>query len=135
MNRVAFRHDARLRNENTPRVPYRHHSQSVACCTVTNCDADNETAPILEAISDPIATARRRHGAAGAMLAAGMFGIDVALGRKVKEEAAVVIAASDLPVDIDTDGIKIPIDEHSSVFAPPQPAPEPQRSRGRRRKS
>jgi GntR family transcriptional regulator/MocR family aminotransferase len=40
-----------------------------------------------------------------AMLAAGMFGIDVALGRKPREEAPVVVAASTEPVDIDTDGL------------------------------
>jgi len=59
------------------------------------------------------------------MLAAGMFGIDVALGRKPKEEAPVVVAASDQPIDIDTDGIEIPIDERTSVFAPPQPPTDP----------
>ncbi|HAN35645.1 MAG TPA: hypothetical protein DCQ52_09410 [Acidimicrobiaceae bacterium] len=54
-----------------------------------------------------------------------MFGIDVALGRKPKEEAPVVVAASDQPIDIDTDGIEIPIDERTSVFAPPQPPTDP----------
>ena len=81
--------------------------------------------PVIAPISDPIATARRRHGAAGAMLAAGMFGADIALGRKVKEEAPVVITASSDPTDIDTDGIVIPIDEARSVFAPPQPPSDP----------
>ena len=36
-----------------------------------------------------------RHGAAGAIVAAGMFGLDQALGRKPKEEAPIVMAASD----------------------------------------
>lgn len=81
--------------------------------------------PIIAPISDPIGTARRRHGAAGAMLAAGMFGADIALGRKPKEEAPVVITASSDPTDIDTDGIEIPIDDERSVFAPPQPPSDP----------
>ncbi|MFI0524647.1 MAG: hypothetical protein ACH37H_00965 [Ilumatobacteraceae bacterium] len=87
--------------------------------------AGEDVAIELAPISDPIGTARRRHGLAGGMLAAGMFGIDVALGRKPKEEAPVVVAASDQPIDIDTDGIEIPIDERTSVFAPPQPPTDP----------
>ncbi|MEQ1701884.1 MAG: hypothetical protein ABMA25_17385, partial [Ilumatobacteraceae bacterium] len=72
-----------------------------------------------------IGTARRKHGAAGAMLAAGMFGIDIALGRKPKEEAPVVITASSDPTDIETDGIVIPVDDDTSVYAPPQPPSDP----------
>ena len=83
--------------------------------------------------SDPIGTARRRHGSAGAILAAGMFGLDIALGRKAKEEAPIVAAASDQPVDIETDGIEIPVDERTSVYAPPQPPTDPLPPRRRRR--
>lgn len=83
--------------------------------------------------SDPIGTARRRHGAAGAILAAGMFGVDIALGRKAKEEAPIVMAASAQPIDIESDGIEIPVDEHTSVFAPPQPPTDPLPPRRRRR--
>lgn len=83
---------------------------------------DVETMP---AISDPIATARRRHGAAGAVLAAGMFGVDIALGRKPKEDAPIVVASSSEPVDIESDGITIPVDDATSVFAPPQPKQDP----------
>ena len=89
--------------------------------------------PVIEAISDPIATARRRHGKGGAMLAAGMFGIDIALGRKPKEDAPIVIAAGSLPVDIDADGIEVPIDDDTSVFAPPQPPSDPFPPRRKRR--
>ena len=53
---------------------------------------------------DPVSTARRRHGGVGAIMAAGMFGLDQALGRKPKEEAPIVMAASDEPVDIDQRG-------------------------------
>ena len=87
----------------------------------------------VEPISDPVGTARRRHGAAGAMLAAGMFGVDIALGRKQKEEAPIVMAASSEPVDIEKDGIEVPIDENTSVFAPPQPPSDPFPPRRRRK--
>ena len=83
---------------------------------------------------DPIGTARRRHGAAGAILAAGMFGLDQAMGRKPKEEAPIVMAASDEPVDIDHEGIIVPVDERVSVMAPPQPRSDPLPSRRRRAK-
>jgi hypothetical protein len=81
---------------------------------------------------DPVRTARRRHGAAGAIVAAGMFGLDQALGRKVKEEAPIVVAASDQPVDIGEAGITVPVDEGISVVAPPQPRSDPLPSRRRR---
>ncbi len=79
----------------------------------------------LEPASDPVRTARRRHGAAGAIVAAGMLGIDQALGRKPREEAPVVVAHSGEPTDIDADGIRVPVDEHTDVVAPPQPRPDP----------
>jgi hypothetical protein len=85
---------------------------------------------------DPIHAARRRHGGAGAILAAGMFGLDQALGRKPKEEAPIVMAASDEPVDIDNEGIRVPVDDGVSVVAPPQPRSDPlptRRRRGKRR--
>ena len=85
-------------------------------------------------ISDPVATARRRHGVAGAVLAAGLLGIDEALGRKVKEEAPIVVAASDGPGDIDEHGIVVPVDEATEVVAPAQPRPDPFAPRPRRRR-
>ena len=63
-------------------------------------------------------TARRRHGTAGAVLAAGLLGIDIALGRKPKEEVPVVVDAPTEPTDIDTDGIRVDVDEVTSVIAP-----------------
>ena len=83
---------------------------------------------------DPIRAARRRHGAAGASVAAGMFGLDQALGRKPKEEAPIVMAAADEPVDIDHEGIIVPVDRDLSVIAPPQPRSEPLLSRRRRKR-
>src|SRR3954464_7072889 len=83
---------------------------------------------------DPVRAARRRHGAAGAIVAAGMFGLDQALGRKPKEEAPIVMAASDEPVDIDHAGITVPVDENPSVVAPPQPRSTPSLPNRRRRR-
>jgi hypothetical protein len=75
--------------------------------------------PPIPPLSDPVATARRRHGAAGAVLAAGMFGVDIALGRKPKEEAPVVVTASGDPTDIDRDGMNFALDPTTQVVAPP----------------
>jgi hypothetical protein len=83
---------------------------------------------------EPVRAARRRHGAAGAIVAAGMFGLDQALGRKPKEEAPIVMAASDEPVDIDQEGIVVPVDSGTSVVAPPQPRSDPLPSRRRRKR-
>lgn len=88
----------------------------------------------LAPVSDPIATARRRHGSAGAIVAAGMLGIDQVLGRKPKEDAPIVIAASDQPTDIDTDGIVVPVDDVTEVVAPAQPRSDPFARRPRRRR-
>lgn len=82
--------------------------------------------PDVSIETDLVASARRRHGAAGAMLAAGMLGIDEALGlRKPKQEAPIVVAAPTEPLDIDSDGIDVPVDEQTSVYAPPQPRSKP----------
>ena len=77
--------------------------------------------PPIPPLSDPVTTARRKHGAAGAMLAAGMFGVDIALGRKPKEEAPVVVTASGDPTDIDRDGMNFALDHATQVVAPPLP--------------
>jgi hypothetical protein len=95
----------------------------------------DDDAPIELESFDPVRAARRRHGAAGAIMAAGMFGLDQALtGRKVKQEAPIVMAASDEPVDIDHTGIIVPVDDSVSVIAPPQPRSDPLPARRRRRK-
>ena len=89
----------------------------------------------LPPISEPVSTARRKHGAAGAMLAAGMFGVDIALGRKPKEEVPVVVDANSDPEDLDKDGIVIPIDASTRVVSPPLPRHEPRppkKGKGRR---
>lgn len=88
----------------------------------------------LEPVSDPVGTARRKHGAAGAVLAAGMFGVDIALGRKPKEEVPVVVDAAGEPTDIDTEGIRVAVDGLVEVVTPPIPRREPVVAKPRRRK-
>lgn len=76
-------------------------------------------------IATRIAHAKRRHGAAGAALAAGMLGVDqIVNGRKPREEAPIVIASNSDPLDIDTDGISLSLDD-ADVVAPPLPRTEP----------
>lgn len=93
-----------------------------------------ELLPDEAGVSDPIGTARRRHGAAGAILAAGMFGLDQALWKKPREEVPVVVTANSDPTDIDAEGINLAVDEQTSVVAPPleRLEPTPPRRRGRR---
>ena len=87
---------------------------------MTHDETTTEMEPIPP-VSDPVGTARRKHGTAGAMLAAGMFGVDIALGRKPKEEIPVVVDASGQPTNIDEDGMTFAIDEATQVVAPPLP--------------
>lgn len=90
--------------------------------------------PDISIESTPVATARRRYGLGGAMMAGGMLGIEKALElRPVKEEAPIVVAAATKPVDIDSEGIDVPVDDHTSVYAPPQPRSRPQAKVPRRR--
>ena len=65
-----------------------------------------------------IEVARRKYGNAGAALAMGMFGLDVALGTKKKPDSVQVQEAPTDPVDIDTAGIQVPIDAATMVTAP-----------------
>jgi hypothetical protein len=106
----------------------------LAAIVWTMSGPDDDAALEPPASFDPVRTARRRHGAAGAIMAAGMFGLDQALGSKPKEEAPIVMAASDEPIDIDHEGITVPVDEGRSVIAPPQPRSDPLPSRRRRGK-
>lgn len=102
-------------------------------------EATDGTVEPIPPVSDPVGTARRRHGTAGAVLAAGLFGVDIALGRKPKEEVPVVVDAAGEPTDIDTDGIHIPVDDEMTIWAPPpapsEPVTDARRTRSRRRGS
>jgi len=78
--------------------------------------------------------AAQRYGTVGAMLAGGMVVFDRLLGRKPKEEPAVVIEASTEPEDIEK-GISLTLEQPDGevleVFAPP---PGRRRSRAKRRR-
>jgi hypothetical protein len=85
-------------------------------------DADDpgttELPPIDTDNPDVIATARRKYGGAGVLLAAGMFGLDKVLNDKKKTESVQVQEASSEPVDVDASGITVDIDASTSVHSP-----------------
>jgi hypothetical protein len=83
---------------------------------------------------DIIGAARRRHGTAGAIVAAGMLGIEQVLGRKPKEEAPIVVAAPTDPLDVDRDGIAVVIDDGVALVAPPLPRTAPVQRQNKRNK-
>ena len=85
---------------------------------VAEAEAD-ELEPIDPNNYDVVATARRRYGTAGAGLAAAMFAIDQALTGKQKPETVQVQEATGKPINVDNDGIIFPIDDATSVQAPP----------------
>ncbi|MEO6124358.1 MAG: hypothetical protein ABIR32_11665, partial [Ilumatobacteraceae bacterium] len=68
--------------------------------------------------ADIIANARRRYGSGGAILAAGMLGLDNILREKVKPDSVQVQEAPTDPIDLDAEGIRVTIDESMSVKAP-----------------
>ena len=78
--------------------------------------------------------AAQRYGTVGAILAGGMVAFDRLLGRKPKEEPAVVIEASSEPEDIEQ-GISLTLEQPDGeildVFAPP---PGRRRARAHRRR-
>ena len=82
-------------------------------------DGDPSEDRLADDDADVIATARRRHGTAGAILAGGMLGLDKALGRPAKEEIPVVWEADGEPLDIDGRGITVPIDDEHDVHSHP----------------
>lgn len=68
--------------------------------------------------ADLIANARRRYGSGGALLAAGMLGLDNILREKYKPDSVQVQQAPTDPTDLDAEGIRVAIDESLSVNAP-----------------
>ena len=63
--------------------------------------------------------AAQRYGTVGAMLAGGMLVFDKLLGRKPKEEAAVVIEAASEPGNIYDNGITLVVDDTMTIVSPP----------------
>lgn len=81
-------------------------------------DQHEELGPIDPSNPDMVETARQRYGKGGAAMAAGMFGLDVALGLKKKPESVQVQEASSKPVNLDSDGFEMPIDASTTVATP-----------------
>ncbi len=90
--------------------------------------------PLEPTAGDLVETARRRHGTVGAVVAAGMLGIEQVLGRKPKEEAPIVVAAPTDPLDVDRDGIAVVIDDEVALVAPPLPRTAPVQRQNKRNK-
>jgi hypothetical protein len=81
---------------------------------------DDYEAPLDLGAGDVVATATRKYGRGGGALAAGMFAVDVLIsGEKKKPESVQVQEASSQPIDVDTEGIQVSIDDVTSVEAPP----------------
>ncbi len=83
-------------------------------------DESGEALPPIEIDNpDVVASAKRMYGRGGMFLAAGMLGLDKILQEKKKPESVQVQEAASEPVDVDADGITVPIDESTTVNAPP----------------
>ena len=80
--------------------------------------ADDEAVALELEGGDPIASARRMHGKGGAMVAAGMFGLEIAMGLKKKPDSVQIQEAPTDPVDVDKNGITVMIDAVTTVEAP-----------------
>lgn len=98
-------------------------------------DSDRPGEPIMPAQSSDaefVQRAQRKYGAMGAIVASSMLGLDKLLGRKPKEEGAVIWEASGEPEDIDKDGISIELDESTTLHAVARPVPRGRHVRKRR---
>ena len=84
-----------------------------------NKPQDPTPQPASNSDQDFIKRAQSKYGSIGAIVASGMLGLDRVLGRKPKDEGAVIWEASGEPGDIDRDGISVDIDESTSVVAHP----------------
>lgn len=73
--------------------------------------------PAQQSDAEFVRRAQRKYGAMGAIVASSMLGLDKLLGRKPKEEGAVIWEASGEPDDIDKNGISIEIDETTTIHA------------------
>ena len=77
----------------------------------------DERQPVSDSDQAMLERARARHGAVGAIVFSAMLGVDKVLGRKPKDEGAVVWEASGEPEDIDADGITIDVDDQTKVVS------------------
>lgn len=116
--------------------PARHDEVHAEQADVAPSEPSNDVPvePALPEDAQMVRRAAQRYGTVGAMLAGGMVVFDRLLGRKPKEEPAVVIEASTEPEDIEK-GISLTLEQPDGevleVFAPP---PGRRRSRAVRRR-
>ncbi len=82
-------------------------------------DNINDDEILLDQDGAIVRRAAQRYGTVGAMLAGGMLVFDKLLGRKPKEEAAIVIEAASEPGNIDDEGITLVVDANTTVVSPP----------------
>jgi hypothetical protein len=82
-------------------------------------ESGEERAPIEIDNPDVVASAKRMYGRGGMFLAAGMLGLEKILQEKKKTESVQVQESASEPVDVDADGITLPIDDSTTVNAPP----------------
>lgn len=81
-------------------------------------DARNQPiGPARTSDQEFVRRARTKYGAVGAVVASSMLSLDKLLGRKPKEDGAVIWEASGEPEDIDKDGISIRLDESTTIHA------------------
>lgn len=73
--------------------------------------------PAQSSDTEFVRRARSKYGAMGAIVASSMLGLDKLLGRKPKDDGAVIWEASGEPEDIDKDGISIRIDDSTTIHA------------------
>lgn len=101
----------------------------------TPAEPDSPKVPSVPQSSEQamVRRATQRYGTVGALLAGGMVVFDRLLGRKPREEAAVVIEASGEPGNIDDEGITLILNETTTVISP-APHARAQRSRRVRRR-
>ena len=124
---ILSRRTSRLRVVNPRNRPDDEHDDTEAATIEPNDSQLPDDAQVVR-------RAAQRYGTVGAMLAGGMVVFDRLLGRKPKEEPAVVIEAATEPEDIDK-GISLRLESEDGdelhVFAPP---PGRRRARAVRRR-
>ena len=134
---ILSRRTPRLRVVNPRDRPDDEHDDTEAATIEPNDsqlpDAQSPAAQLPDD-AQMVRRAAQRYGTVGAMLAGGMVVFDRLLGRKPKEEPAVVIEAATEPEDIDK-GISLRLESEDGdelhVFAPP---PGRRRARAVRRR-
>jgi hypothetical protein len=96
---------------------YLHEGEAPQPDTVLHMVEPDERQPVSDSDQAMLERARARHGSVGAIVFSAMLGVDKVLGRKPKDEGAVVWEASGEPEDIDADGITIDVDDQTKVVS------------------